>query len=160
VTKEAVVAALAELEDSTGRLTAEAVVEAAADEASPLYTYFQWDDNQAAHQYRLHQARKLIRSVEVVLRVSRRTITAIGYIRDPSVDGREQGYRATREIARDDNDSHEALAYAFSSAAAHLRRARDLAKVFRKEREFDDLLQSLNLLRSSLGEPADRRPEA
>lgn len=160
MTKPEVVAALAELEDATGRLTPEQVVDAAEDEGSALHQFFEWDDSEAARQHRLHQARRLIRSVEVVLRVSRKTVSCIAYIRDPSVDGREQGYRATREVAKDDNDSHEALAYAFSAAAAHLRRARDLAKVFRKEREFADLLESLDLLRSSLSGPADRRPNA
>lgn len=37
------------------------VVEAARDEDSALHEHFQWDDTEAGHQYRLIQARQLIR---------------------------------------------------------------------------------------------------
>jgi len=55
----------AELDKLTvdGKLTAQAVVDAARDESHPLHGYFEWDDSKAAHQYRLHQARALIRVV-------------------------------------------------------------------------------------------------
>jgi hypothetical protein len=46
-----------------GKLTAQAVVDAAREESSPLHGYFEWDDNKAANEYRLLQARKLIRVV-------------------------------------------------------------------------------------------------
>lgn len=48
-------------------LTAETVLEVAADSRSVLHKYVEWDDNKAAHAYRLEQARKLIRSVEVLV---------------------------------------------------------------------------------------------
>lgn len=47
---------------------AEAVVTAAAKPRSPLHSYFEWDDIQAARQYRLDQARHLIRAVIIVQR--------------------------------------------------------------------------------------------
>ncbi len=52
-------------DDPDGLVRPEAVVEAARDEASPLHPYFEWDDTEAAHQYRLVQARKLIVRVGV-----------------------------------------------------------------------------------------------
>jgi hypothetical protein len=48
-----------------GLLTAESVVGAAADPASPLHLFFEWDDSAAAAEYRLFQARSLIRKVRV-----------------------------------------------------------------------------------------------
>lgn len=48
-------------------LTAETVLDAATDPKSPLHRYITWDDADAAHQFRLEQARKLIRSVEVLV---------------------------------------------------------------------------------------------
>lgn len=51
----------------TGPLTAEAVLEEAKNPRSPLHKYIEWDDSKAAHQYRLEQARKIIRSIEVVV---------------------------------------------------------------------------------------------
>jgi len=53
--------------ENEGTLTAEAVVAEAANEWSPLHGHFEWDVETAAHEYRLEQARSLIRSVQVVL---------------------------------------------------------------------------------------------
>lgn len=52
---------------STGSLTAERVVQEATNRRSPLHKHFTWDDAKAANLYRLEQARKLIRSIEVVV---------------------------------------------------------------------------------------------
>jgi len=49
-----------------GRLTAEIVLKEASAQTHPLHGYFEWDDTAAAHQYRLEQARLLLRSVLIV----------------------------------------------------------------------------------------------
>lgn len=46
-----------------GELQPRAVVEAARSEDSPLHEQFDWNDSTAAHQWRLQQARQLIRTV-------------------------------------------------------------------------------------------------
>lgn len=56
---------LTALYEEHGTLTADLVVAAAADAASPLHEHFVWDDAEAGHQYRLEQARLLIRTVRV-----------------------------------------------------------------------------------------------
>lgn len=48
-----------------GLLKAEDVVSEAESEDNPLHPYFCWDDNEAAHQYRLWQARELITVVAI-----------------------------------------------------------------------------------------------
>ena len=48
-----------------GHLRPEHVLGSAMKRRSPLRQYFEWDDTQAAHQYRLSQAAYLIRSVVV-----------------------------------------------------------------------------------------------
>lgn len=58
-TDPAILSALHDLE-SGGNLDPVAVVEAARDEASPLHSCFTWDDSEAADQFRLIEARKLI----------------------------------------------------------------------------------------------------
>ncbi len=50
-----------------GLLTAENVIEAAQDESSAMHSQFQWDDTIAGHQYRLAQARSIIRHVVVTM---------------------------------------------------------------------------------------------
>ena len=48
-------------------LKPERVVEAAKPETSPIHKYFTWDDTEAGIQWRLHEARNLIRMVITVL---------------------------------------------------------------------------------------------
>lgn len=47
------------------KLTAEIVLDEAKKRYSPLHAYFTWDNDEAAGQWRLHQARNLIRSIEI-----------------------------------------------------------------------------------------------
>lgn len=49
-----------------GELTPEDVLADAANPNSPLHSFFEWSDTEAARQYRLHQARGLIRAVVAV----------------------------------------------------------------------------------------------
>jgi len=44
-----------------GTLTAEVVVDEARDPTHPLHHRFEWDDTEAAHRWRLHQAQQLLR---------------------------------------------------------------------------------------------------
>lgn len=48
-----------------GHLTPDAVVEAAKDRKHVLHRHFEWDDAAAAQQYRIDQARSLVRSIHV-----------------------------------------------------------------------------------------------
>ena len=53
--------------ENGGLLQPEVVVEEARPKSSPLHSRFTWDDAEAAHAYRIWQARQLIRvSVEVL----------------------------------------------------------------------------------------------
>jgi len=49
-----------------GELTPEDVLEDAKHDNSPLHSFFEWSDTEAARQYRLQQARGLIRAVVAV----------------------------------------------------------------------------------------------
>lgn len=50
-----------------GTLTPEQVLRAAKPKTSPLHHHFQWDDSEAAKQYRLIQAGQLIRRVRLTI---------------------------------------------------------------------------------------------
>jgi hypothetical protein len=94
-----------------GLLRPEDVVKAAKPKNSPLHNKFCWDDSEAAHQYRLWQARELIVSVVVVEPQSKRTIQA--YVSMPS--DRKQpagGYRSTIDVLSNDEMREQALAQA------------------------------------------------
>lgn len=49
-----------------GELTPKDVIDDAKNHNSPLHAYFEWDDGEAAEQWRLQQARSLIRAVVAV----------------------------------------------------------------------------------------------
>lgn len=51
--------------DGGGRLTPDAVVEAARNARSALHRHFEWDDAKAASAYRLEQAREIIRVIRL-----------------------------------------------------------------------------------------------
>ena len=57
---------LQELRDQNNGLTASMVIEEAKHKSSVLHDAFDWNDTSAAHQWRLHSARHLMRSVEIV----------------------------------------------------------------------------------------------
>lgn len=64
---QAIGEALAEItQASAGRLTPNLVVDAARSNNHPLHQHFEWDDSVAAEQFRLDQARNIIRVVRVV----------------------------------------------------------------------------------------------
>jgi len=57
---------LQELRDKNNGLTASIIIEEAKHKTSVLHGAFDWNDTSAAHQWRLHSARHLMRSVEIV----------------------------------------------------------------------------------------------
>lgn len=57
---------LKRIQKKEGRLTAELVLQYASDPDSPLHVAFEWDDEEAAHKYRLYQARNLITNLQIV----------------------------------------------------------------------------------------------
>lgn len=63
-----------------GELTPEDVLADAKHDNSPLHSFFEWTDSEAAHQFRLQQARGLVRSIVAV------------YIRDDAPAVRQKAY--------------------------------------------------------------------
>jgi len=62
---EATAKRLQSLKRKRGRLTAEIVVDDAHSPGSPLHEFFEWNDTKAAEEFRLEQARNVIRSVRI-----------------------------------------------------------------------------------------------
>jgi len=89
-------------EENGGILKAEAVIDAARKSGSILHDKFTWDDSLAAREYRLWQARQLIRCTVVFEMRSETTVRAfVSLSTDREEDG--GGYRETvRVLARAD----------------------------------------------------------
>lgn len=81
-----------------GRLSPEWVVHEAKSKRNPLHSLFEWDDNVAAQNWRVDQARGVIRSVEVVIEAT-----------EPA-----KPVRAFVSVVRDKDRSYTSVAHAMS----------------------------------------------
>lgn len=97
-------------EQHDGRVSPEAVVEAASDPDNFLHDLFTWDDGQAAHRYRCMQAAALIRRVKIyVVRMSSETKTIevrpVRALQSAPTDRKKGGsgsYSPIERLAQDD----------------------------------------------------------
>jgi hypothetical protein len=121
-----------------GRLTPDGVLKAAKSPKSPLHSEFEWDDSVAAYQFRLEQARRLIRSVEIKVETFDIVVRGPKFVRDPDA-GSDQGYIDTSRLRRDADGAREAVVHEFACAAAALTRARSVAAVLGLADQVDDL---------------------
>jgi len=79
------------LEKEGGLLTATAVLARAESQNSVLHDFFEWDNTEAAYQYRLQQARMLI--VQVQVEIARKATRAFYNVSVESSDGgKSRGY--------------------------------------------------------------------
>ena len=96
---------LRKIEQRDGVITPSAVVEAAEPETSPLHSHFQWNNDKAAHEYRLWQARQLI-AVVIFERVGdepQRTFTSVVIEKTPNGKATEpvRAYVDTKTVLDD-----------------------------------------------------------
>lgn len=103
---------------SGGIINPEDVVESARNKKSPLHSKFTWEDSVAAHQFRLIQARNLIRVVVTVIPNSK--ITERVYV-SLNNDRGEGGYRPIVNVLADPVLREDLL----SEAKAELERFRE-----------------------------------
>jgi hypothetical protein len=64
---EIIASSLRSVWEDRGRLVAEDLVEIAGEANHPLHDFFEWDNGEAAHRYRVWQAGQLIRSVKILV---------------------------------------------------------------------------------------------
>lgn len=76
------------------------VVSAAESEESPLHSWFEWDDGEAAQQYRLDQARKLLRVYVVMDTPESNPVRALVSLTTDRRNG--GGYRTVADVMSDD----------------------------------------------------------
>lgn len=86
--------------EHNGRLTQEDVVNEAKSEDSPLHPAFEWDNEKAAHQWRLEQAGYMIRHLVVSM--------------ETSEGEKRPAVRAFVNVERDRDRSYTSLAHAMS----------------------------------------------
>lgn len=138
---------------NNGRITPDAVIADAQDKESPLHGVFEWDDSKAAHQYRLEQARELIRSVKVEIVTSERIISTVRYIRDPSAAG-EQGYVEVSKIRGEREIALTALRSEIGRLSTIAERVEGLSYALDLISEFKAFKQGFSLLENKVKEAA------
>lgn len=115
-----------------GVLQPEAVVRAAMPESSPLHSRFEWSDDVAAQNYRLWQARQLIKvCVEHLPGISTPTEVFVSLSSDRYSCG---GYRTVAEVLKSEDLRSQMLEDALSELEIFklkYRRLKELAEVFR-----------------------------
>lgn len=103
---------------------------------SELHGQFQWDDGECGRQYRLEQARNLIRAYVIVLpRLERRVRGYISLSTDRDQGG---GYRQTERVIRNSSQRNQMIAEAFETARSFRRRYHYLPEL---DQFFDDVDQ-------------------
>lgn len=144
-------ARLAEIENANGgRLRPEDVLKDAADPDSPLHDRFQWDNEKAAHAYRLEQARQLIRSVTITVSNEVKSVRTVCYTRDPDCEATEQGYVSVAVLQSDEDLARRALCDEFRRVGDLLARARKLAEAVGMAGQVEELIGAVVGMRNSL----------
>ncbi len=143
-------AAHAELERlrtaNDGNLTPTDVVSAAKNENSVLHSAFQWDGRKAAMEWRLYQARNLIRSIEVVLTDKPDIQTRAYEIRTIAADSKAAAptvnvYNSIEDILADPIARDELLAKAIRDALSFRRRYQALSELSQVFKAVDNFLE-------------------
>lgn len=121
-----------------GELTPKDVVEDARNPNSPLHPHFEWDDSEAAEQYRLQQARHLIRAVVAVFVSDEVPVTKQrAYVHVPDADAPH--YREVRDALSAPDTRNMVLRRALIELHGWRRRYQDLA-------EFSELIDAIDRL--------------
>ena len=128
-------AQFAELEQirkaNNGLLLPEQVVEFAKDPSTALHNRFEWDDDEAAHRYRLIQAQEIIRVAVIVLPNTNKPVRAYVSLQRDRTSGR--GYRATANVLSSKAMRAEMVQEALEDMVAFqskYRMLKELSKVF------------------------------
>lgn len=96
-----------------GILQPEIVVEEARRPSSPLHSKFTWDDTEAAHQYRLEQARRLIRVVVQMIPNTADSHERVWVSLKKDRENEGGGYRTLVSVLSDKDLREQLLAQAF-----------------------------------------------
>ena len=116
---------LADIEDRHGVIDPHTVVDESRPEDAPLHPVFEWRDEIAAEKWRLEQARRVVRSVEIVVD-HRSESTQIAYVNIQS----QGGYVSAAAIRSQPDLYQEALLIyrgRLEAASAQLAKLEDLA---------------------------------
>lgn len=85
-------------QSNQGVLRPHDVVQKAENKDSPLHEFFEWNDGEAAHQYRLKQARGLIRTIVTISPVANQKTIRVWVSLTEDRNEKKGGYRKLQEV--------------------------------------------------------------
>ncbi len=131
-----------------GELTPQDVLEDARNPNSPLHSFFEWNNGEAAEQYRLQQARGLIRAVVAVYTFDDKPAVrtkAYVHINDPGA----QHYREASHAMSQPRTREMVLQRALEELRQWKRRYKDLQEFAQLVEVIDDLSEKVPSAASS-----------
>lgn len=134
-----VTAAVLAVANAQGEIEPAAVVEAARSKKSPLHDRFEWDDSVAGHQYRLQQARHLIKLLRID-RPEKAETRTVAFVRNPAVPPQEQGYIHLHRVPKSSETARQVVLAEMARVTSALNRARGIAGELGLEGVFDELI--------------------
>ncbi len=131
-----------------GKITAETLVDAVqSNQRHPLRTLFNWDDTQAAAEYRKEQARKLLRSIVItVAEAPKQPMRAYNVTVLPQSQTEEKPvkvYASTTDLLADEDGRAELLAEALRMLVQCQKRFRCLQELAPIFRELNTVLETI-----------------
>ena len=130
-----------------GEISPQQLVEDAADENSPFHEDFEWDDEKAGHEFRLHQARKTIRSFRSEVVTNTRRIAVPLYVRDPDKPPKDQGYVSLAVVKTDTQKKQEVMKEELGRLAAALVRVQGIAEYLSMDGRVKDIVRAVDMAR-------------
>ena len=136
---ETVFQAVEAAKDDEGNIDLQSIVDAAKPKNAPLHGEFTWEQRTAANKWRLHEARRVVQSIEVVHEESPATrawesVTVVEKNADPEDAPKgKRVFRSVEDIMADPAQRDELLVQALRDAAAWRKRyagLQELAQVF------------------------------
>lgn len=131
-----------------GLLTPKAVVALAQAEDHPLHDFFEWDDTEAARKYRVIEAQRYIKNLEVVIETGSGPVQVKSFVsifRQPEVEGEKPKENDRKYISvssvRDDPVTREHVKQDLLKA---LRAWRDRVFKLQMQDDFAELMERLN----------------
>ena len=133
-----------------GNLDPKDVVEEAKASSHPLHDYFEWRDKIAGEQFRIDQARALIRSVRIEVKTNSAPMRAPQWVRSPDNKPDQRGYvEVTRVVALEAR--LKIIRQEIDRAIGVVERLREISAALAIEAEFGAAQEALRALRGRLG---------
>lgn len=120
------------------------VVRSAEEKESILHNFFEWDNELAAHHYRLDQAREIIRAIMVVGLQDEKTDSVRHYVNVHRPNEKEGIYIRTEDALKDENFRIQVLRDALSELNSFKRKYKNLKELSKVFQVVDELEIEIN----------------